>query len=55
MHAENYYGTQLALETMLGLGFKATVLNLLLSLYLADFVFVLLDWMTEGANSSCRD
>jgi hypothetical protein len=55
VQAENYYGTQLALETMLGLGFKATVLNLLLSLYLADFVFVLLDWMTEGANSSCRD
>jgi hypothetical protein len=54
VHAENYYGTQLTLETMLGLVFKA-VLNLLLSLYLADFGFVLMDWMTEGSNSSCRD
>lgn len=43
MQAKNYYGIQLALETMLGLGFKAIVLNLMLSLYLANFVFILLD------------
>lgn len=46
MQANYHYGTQLASKTMLGLGFKAIVLNLLLTLYLANFVFVLLDWMT---------
>jgi hypothetical protein len=43
MQTENYYGIQLALETMLGLGFKATIQNLLLFLYLVDFVLILLD------------
>jgi len=55
VQVENYYGIQLGLETMLGLGFKAIVLNMLLSFYLVDFVYILLDWMIEGTNSNCRD
>jgi len=31
------------------------IINLLLFLYLTDFVFVLLDWMTKGTNSSWRN
>jgi hypothetical protein len=55
VQAKNYYGTQLALETMLNLGFKAIVLNLMLFFYLVNLFFILLDWMTKGTNYSCRE
>jgi hypothetical protein len=47
--ADNFYDTQLALDLVQGLGFKA-ILNSMLFLYLFHLVLVLLDCMIGGAK-----